>query len=253
MSRSHASALTAVLLLAAAAACAQPFYVRGTHFAGSGDIWDALPENQLHDDGLHDDGAAGDGVYGVWIVSDQPYGYHEWKIATEDWSLNYPLDMAYPLQNAKLFTTMAGESIHFRFDTNAVGDGWQPAANAVACSHFAPPGSEYEVIGSAAEIGAWDWGVPATFSAGIWSVDVAIAEPGLHRFKFRVLGDWDIASIGYHYNLVPGDDFVFEQLAPDRTWRFEFDTVTGRGRAVDVTIVPNATATWGGVKVLFRD
>lgn len=208
----------------------------------------------LHDDGLHGDGAAGDGVYGVDVTCDQMIGFHDWKIATSDWSLNYPLDPVNPTWNAKLWTTELFETIHFRLDTNTVGDGWQPAQNAVSCSHYAPPGSEYEVIGSAVEIGEWNWGVPAALDGDVWTVDVTIAAPGVHEFKFRVLDDWDLSTMGLYYNMqVPGGNFWCEQFTPDRTWRFQWNTVTGRGRAVDVTDVPNEAIAWGDLKSLFRD
>ena len=52
------------------------------------------------------------------------------------------------MANAILYLLNPGETIHFRLDTNTRGDGWQPAANAVACSHFTImiPGYEFELV-----------------------------------------------------------------------------------------------------------
>jgi hypothetical protein len=232
-------------------ATAGPYYARGTFYAGSGKPWDVDAGNELFDDGLHGDEAGGDGIYGAYVVTDQFPGQHEFKIATKDWSVNYPYHPVYSLSNAVLYTEALGETVHFRLDTNPVGGGWQPVVNAVSCSHFAPVGSLFEVIGDPPELGDWKQGVPAKFKDDIWSVDVEIDEVGLYEYKFRVLGTWDTCNVGLHYNMFPGDNFTFFTTKPQSEVRFEFDTVAGRARATELGNTPTWTITWGWVKTLY--
>jgi hypothetical protein len=246
------TAMLALLGFLPIAAHAQPFHARGTFHAGGGAIWDALPGNQLHDDGVHGDGLAGDGVYAGLVISDQPPGYHEFKIATPDWSQAYPSHPVYVFANAVLYTFFAGEAVRFRLDTNALGGGWQPAANAVACDHFTFPGATFELIGSPPELGAWNFGVPASLEGGVWKVHAPIAMPGHHEFKFRVTGTWDIANIGVHYNMFLGDNFTFETTVPETWIQFEFNPLDGRARAYPASPTPVARTSWGAVRRAYR-
>lgn len=233
-------------------AFAGTFYARGTHYAGKTDIWSYDVGNQLFDDGLHEDGDAADGVFGAFVTSDQPPGFHEFKIANADWTQNYPLNPEYPLANAVLFTFEPGEVIHFRLDTNALTNGWQPAEYAVACSHFTWPGSAFELIGSPPELGSWLQGVPAFFAEGVWYAVVTIAEPGLHEYKFRFPGTWEVCNIGIHYNMFLGDNFSFETNEPLTTLRFEFNPQDGRARATDEGVITTREGTWGAFKNTYR-
>jgi hypothetical protein len=244
-----------LLLLAAAAvpSLAGPYFARGTYYAGSGGIWSCDAGNELFDDGLHGDGAARDGVYGADVTADQGLGGHEWKIATADWSESYPFSPANPLANAILYLEYPGDVIHFRLDTTTLDGGWQPATNAVACDHIdLYPGFEFELIGSAPELGAWQFGVPVATGETGWFTDVTIDAPGVYEYKFRVAGTWAYCNLGVHYNMFIGDNFTFETTAPQTKLRFEFNLLDGRARAVPATNVQQDAASWGRLKALYR-
>jgi hypothetical protein len=229
------------------------FYARGDYYAGMYDLWSFDAGNELFDDGLHGDGAGNDGVYGAWVTSDQPPGRHEFKIANADYTLNWPHDPANPTVNARLWTTVAGEVVHFRLDTNVVGDGWQPAQYAVATDHFAPPGTVFEVMGSDPETGNW-FGTPlaAVQQGALWRAVTRIAAVGDHEFKFRAAGLWDLCDFGRDYNLLTGLNFSFTTSQPGTEIAFELDTATGRGRAVQAGLIAVQSTTWGALKSRFR-
>jgi hypothetical protein len=243
-----------LIAMVATSALAGPYYARGTFYAGSGETWGYDAGNELFDDGNHGDGAAGDGVFGAFVTPDQDVGPHEWKIATADWTENYPNNPIYPMANAVLFLLNPGDVIHFRLDTNTLDDGWQPATNAIACSHFdiPLPGYEFELIGSAPELGEWLSGIPVVMEEDLWSAFATIAAPGAHEYKFRVIGTWDLCNLGIHYNMFRGDNFTFETTDPLTEVRFEFNPVDGRSRAVLEGSVGVEEASWGQVKGLFR-
>lgn len=247
--------LTGLLILAAAIgpAFAGPYYARGEFYAGTGETWGCDAGNEMFDDGLHGDGAAGDGVYGADVTADQGPGAFWWKIGTDDWSEDYPHHPAYPMANAVLYLMKAGETIHFRLDTNTVGDGWQPATNAVACDHYGIPlpGYEFELIGSGPDLGDWTTGIPLAMEETPWSARVTIATPGVYEYKYRVIGTWDYCNFGVHYNMFLGDNFVFETTEPQTALKFEFNPVDGRSRAV-VDVVATEPTDWGKVKALYR-
>ncbi len=243
-----------LIAVSATSALAGPYYARGTYYAGSVETWGYDAGNELFDDGNHGDGAADDGVYGVYVTADQEPGPHEWKIATADWTENYPNNPAYSMANAVLFLMNPGEVIHFRLDTNTVDDGWQPATNAVACSHFNIPlaGFEFELIGSALELGEWLIGTPVVMEEEFWFANATIAAPGAYEYKFRVIGTWDFCNLGIHYNMFRGENFTFETTEPLTIVRFEFNVVDGRSRAVFEGFVGVEDITWGQVKGLYR-
>ncbi len=242
-----------MMILSALHALAEgPYYARGSFYAGSGEPWNFDEGNLLHDDGQHDDGAAGDGIYGGWVTADQEPGWHDWKIANADWTENYPNHPAYPLNNAVLTYFTPGETIHFRLDTNILGDGWQPAANAVACSHALPEEADFELIGSPPELGEWVEGIPVVMSEDLWVTPVVIAEPGFHEYKYRVVGTWDVCNLGRHYNMFIGENFTFETHEPQAAVRFEFHPLDGRARAVVEESVATEGMSWGGLKSVYR-
>ena len=243
-----------LMVTAAAPALAGPYYARGTYYAGSVETWGYDAGNELFDDGNHGDGAAGDGVYGAYVTADQEPGPHEWKISTEDWTENYPNNPAYSMSNAVLYLMDWGEVIHFRLDTNTLDEGWQPATNAVACSHFdiPLPDFEFELIGSAPELGEWLSGIPVVMEEDLWFAYATIAAPGLHEFKFRVIDTWNLCNLGIHYNMFNGDNFTFETTEPQTIVRFEFNVVDGRGRALLEGNVDVEDMAWGQVKGLYR-
>jgi hypothetical protein len=229
------------------------FYARGDYYAGTNGLWNFDTGNELFDDGQHGDGAAGDGVYGAYVVSDQPPGRHEFKIANADYTLNWPHDPANPTVNAQLWTTLPAEVVHFRLDTNVVGNGWQPPQYAVATDHFAPPGTVFEVMGGDPETGNW-FGTPlaAVQLGSLWRAMTTIAAVGFHEFKFRAAGRWDLCNFGRDYNLPTGLSFDFVTSHPDTEIVFELDTATGRGRAVLAGPTAVQPMTWGALKSRFR-
>ena len=236
-------------------ALAGPYFARGSYYAGTGEIWGTDAGNELFDDGLHGDGAAGDGVYGAVVTADQEPGPHEWKIANEDWSENYPLNPLFPESNAVLYLMSPGEVIQFRLDTNTLGEDWQPAAYAVACSHFGiplPDFDEFELIGSPPELGEWLFGIPVVMEEDLWYTLVTIAAPGVHEFKFRIIDTWKLCNLGIHYNMFIGQNFTFETVDPQTDVLFEFNPLDGRGRAVVGGSVDVENLSWGWVKGLYR-
>lgn len=239
-------------VLAPSAALAQTYpdslYARGDFYAGCGEPWCAGPGNQMFDDGLHGDGAAGDSVWGGAVVTDQPPGDRQWKIATRDWSQNWPLHPIYNMSNAHLLTTAVAETLRFRLDLNARG-GWQPLQGAVWCSHGLPEGVGLEILGSAPELGSWTTPVPAAVSQGVWSSAVTIASPGTYEYKFRSVGTWEWA-FGMHYNMGPGDNFQFTTDTPDSEVLLQFDANDGRSRVIPR--VPVKSTSWGRIKHLYR-
>lgn len=243
--------LVSAAVLAAVPAAAGPYYARGTHYVGTTGTFDADAGNELFDDGLHGDGAAGDNVHAGTVFSNQPPGFHEFKIATTDWSDLYPHNPNFVLSNAVLYTSSPGEAIFFRLDLNA-RTGWQPESGAVACSHFTPGGTTFELIGSTPELGTWNGGVEAVLDQGVWRVVRTIATPGSGEFKFRVVGTWNVCNLGIHYNMFQGDNFVFATVASDAPVRFEFDTADGRGRALELDPTPTRSSSWGRLKALYR-
>jgi len=227
------------------------YYARGDFYAGSGATWGADAGNQLHDDGLHGDGAAGDGVYGATIVSDQPPGAHEWKIANADWSRNWPLNPDDPLANARLFTTQAGEAIHFRLDLHDPGDGWQPGVGAVACDHAIPAGSAMTVFAGAAGGGPLT-GENAVFDGTVWRADQVVANAGAQVWLLNAHSADTSLLIGPLYNMSNGRFFTFSTPAPDVHVHFEWDPATGRGRALLYDPTPVRHGSWGALKRLYR-
>ena len=239
-------------MLSLPAYAAGPYYARGGYYAGTAGVWGVDQGNQLFDDGLHGDGAANDGVYGAYVISDQPAGVYGFKLANPDWSEVYPLNPSYPTSNAVVWTDGPGDTVHFTLDINAVQDGWQPSSGAVATDQFAPPGTMFEVIGSAPETGSWNSGVAAELVGSVWRTTLTIADPGSYAFKFRAVGTWDICNFGIHYNMFIGDNFSHQTVNPNTTIRFEMDVATGRGRALDVSSTPARSASWGDLKQLYR-
>jgi hypothetical protein len=253
MKPSLATLLGLLLALACACACAahaQPYYVRGDFHAGTVGLWGYGPENQLLDDGLHGDGAAGDSVYAGDVIADQVPGWHEFKIANSDWTQNWPCDPVYPTVNARVYTSVTGETVHFRLDLSARA-GWQPVTGAVACDRGMPPGGQLELIGGAAETGSWNSGVATLYADSAWTAGVHIATPGSYEFKFRSVGSWDWA-FGIWFNMYTGHNFAYATTVAGTAVRFDYDMRDGRGRAFEYDETPVARTTWGRVKVLYR-
>jgi len=225
--------------------------VPGSPGSAADGTWGYTPAQQLYDDGLHGDGAANDGVYGAWVVTNTLPGYHEFKIANADWSFGEPTVPEAPLINGRLYTSVPGEVVHFRLDLNNGTAGWMPDV-AVANDHGYPAGMHLELIGSAPELGSWNFGLSLDHSGGVWSRTVIIAMPGYYEYKYRVEGSWNWANFGLNYN----NNFGYNAYVFTTMWnepvRFEFDEVTGRMRAVLDQATPARRSTWGGVKASYR-
>jgi len=80
----------------------------------------------LYDDGSNGDVTPHDGVF-TPLVTVATAGRHEFKVANEDWSVNYP-----PSGNSWLDTTAPDEVVTVTFDTNLYDDGWLPAPTSSA-------------------------------------------------------------------------------------------------------------------------
>ncbi len=234
--------------MTAQSAVAQPYYARGSYYAGSGATWGFDAGNQLYDDGLHGDGAAGDGIYAATITSDQPPGLHEFKIANADWSQLWPHNPEYVLQNARLVTAAPGEVVFFRLDTTP-RSGWQPESGAIMTDHGLPVGMSLELMGSAPELGSWTLPIVATMQGGVWSAQMNLADVGTVEYKFRSVGSWDW-SFGPHYNMLIGANFSFQNTQAHDRVIIAFDTSDGRASLQRATPVEGAT--WGRLKQLWN-
>ena len=229
-----AAAVALLFLFAAPVLAAGPYYARGDFYAGSQGLWNFDGGNQLFDDGLHDDGSAGDGVYGGYVTTDQPAGWHDFKVANADWSQNWPYHPYRPTDNARVWTTGPDDVIHFRLDTYDRQD-WQPAQG-VATDHFAPPGTLFELIGSDQETGSWTGpGIPVIEEGGMWIAEADFAAAGPHLFRFRAQGTWSVCQFGWTYNMASStpDDGAFSvwtSSANERV-RFQFEPRTGQANA----------------------
>jgi len=107
-------------------------------------------------------------------------------------------------------------------------------------------------MGSAPELGSWTSGLAADHVGSIWQKIVTIAEPGVYEYKFRVLGSWDYANFGYHYNNNFGANGSFATFDPDVEMLIQFDELTGRIRAIPYQLVPARTTSWGRLKTAHR-
>jgi hypothetical protein len=169
-----------------------------------------------------------DGTHTVNFSALTPSTVMAYKVAEDldppaDWDNNWPRE------NWFTVTDGAGD-LTITFDTNVIGDGWQPASHRVLSPD---PGNPWEVIGDFTD---WDGGAPEpqllAQGGGLYSVDVTIANPGAHAYKFRAPGDWG-RQIG---DPVTGSSNIeFSTTDPNELWRFELDIPNGRWRQ---TLVP---------------
>ena len=235
-----------------------PYYARGDFYVAPGSpgsagdgTWGWVPELQLFDDGLHDDGLAAGGIYATWVTTNTVPGYHEFKIANSDWTFAEPSVAAAALVNGRLYTTHAGEVVQFRLDLSAPPGNWMPAI-AVANDHGYPAGAQLEVIGSAPELGTWNFGLPADLYGDVWSKSVEIATPGYYEYKFRVVGSWRWANFGLNYNNNFGYNAYFFTTIPNEIMTIQFDARSGRLIAFSMLATPARRASWGAIKAGYR-
>ncbi len=208
-------ALLAVSLFAAAAT-AQPYYVRGD-FNGWG------LDNQMTDDG--------DDSYSATIdMSGQTAGdSFQFKLASEDWSVNGPP------QNAQL--RYVDGSITFHFYPNQTDDGWLPP---IAWSPHRvgwDPTTGFDIMG---DMNGWDEGNPLRMvdeGNGLFSYEMVV--DGVKQFKFRATDDWGI-NIGSTFEWNANN--VEYDFGTGGLYRFELDVPHGRYR---VLLVPEPASLLG--------
>lgn len=239
--RKTATLVLALMLVATAAfaAGAGPFYAKGDFYCAPG-CWNADAGNLLTFN-------AGTGIWSGVVTCDQAYARHEFKIANWDWSESY-----FPWCNLWVHCGN-GDQVTFTLDTNVYADGWFPTQDIVWSSHFAPPGTTFEVIGGAPETGSWGSGTAATLIGTVWTLSTPIATPGSYEAKFRATGTWDVCNIGTEGAGAPcGANLQYTTTAANEFVTFEFNQATGRARVFNGSPVPAVQGSWGQVKTLYR-
>jgi hypothetical protein len=247
-----ATLLLALLLASSFAAAAfaagpGPWWVKGSYYCAPG-CWNGDAGNLMYDDGTNGDMTGGDGIFTAVVTSDQAAGRHEFKVANEDWSESY-----YPHCNLWVHTSGPGDVVTFWFDTNVYADGWYPTQDFVWSDHAYPPGTTFEVMGSAPETGEWTTGVAATLDGFYWTLCLYIATPGTYEAKFRATGDWEICNIGNEGAAAPcGGNLQYTTTYADEPVTLLFDTRTGRATVEQPGPTPAQLGSWGKLKSLYR-
>jgi glycosidase len=221
-------------------ASAPSWYVRGDWNGwGTGD--------PMYDDGAHGDGAADDGVYGA-LVTIASAGRHEFKVATEDWSVNYPGS-----GNSWLETSAGDEVVAVSLDTRTRADGWLPESNAIGVS--TEPGA-WTAVG---DWQGWNNADPATAMSalgdGQYQYSAAIGTPGVYQYKAVKTGTWD--AIGADSRGANASTAAFEIVEPGQQATFKVDALAGRV-AVELEPVtpgpsPDDNVWWEGLGHQSRD
>ncbi len=206
-------ALGAIAALSSVAA-AQPFYARGT-FNG----WAGTANELTLVSGNHYSGV----VSGL-----NPGDRHEFKATNDDWSFNGPND------NVTARADSNGElEIHF-WATTTHNDGWLPEGQP-RTGYTDANQTGWEIMGD------WNgWSAPiASFSdigGGIWAATWA-STGGVHEFKARRPGDWDV-SVGVNFG---GGNISYDAGAGGDITMY-VDSVGGRYKIVPT---PGAAALLG--------
>ncbi len=196
---------------------AGPFYAVGDYYCAPG-CWGHNVGNELFDDGAHGDGAAGDNVSGGTVISDQAVGRHLFQIE------NPSIPAYFPSCSTWVWTTGPGDAVHFLVTYRCIPSS---CGFLVWSDHYAPPGTTFEVIGSAPELGNWMTGVPASLVSGVWTKTITIGAAGGYQFKFRASGTWNVCNMGIDGNNPCGGDVIFYTDLPNTDVRFDFNTASG--------------------------
>jgi hypothetical protein len=229
-------------------ATAGPWYVPGGYYNGGGGTWTFDAGNEMFDDGVNGgDAVAGDGIFTATVTSTEAVGKQEFKFALSDWSVSY-----HPSCNLWVYIHNPGDVITFTYDTNTYGDGWVPTTQVYWSSHMYPPGTVFEVIGSAAETGSWGSGVAGTLLGNVFTVTIPHATPGTYEYKWRAVGDWDVQNFGGEGAVPCGFNGSYETTVAGQNVLFELNTLTGRMRALPEDPVATEDASWGSVKGQYR-
>lgn len=250
----------ALLLAVPSVASAVDYYVYGNFCTTCSGAPNAA--QKMFDDGLHGDGVANDNIYGAYIVSDKPAGHYTWTIdgTFQGFGPFAPICgcRTPPAGTAHLYTTSAGETIHFVRGLVSV-PGW--GGQYVASDHGVPTGVPMEVVVLDPTISNFyadsrHPAYPAQKFGSIWSSVVNIGSgPSDRQFEFRANGDLFFTE---SYNAACGC-FAGEQplvqyppVAPNTFVEFQFDENTGLMRGIDLGPTPARTASWGKLKTLYR-
>lgn len=205
----HGIGLLAVLGLCGATALAGPvtFYARGD-FNGWG-----LDNPMTFVGGVE---------YAVTIGGFNPGDMFEYKVATEDWSINAPGS------NGKIMANASGEfTLHF-YNQDTWSDGWEPSSK-LRVGYDDPGMFAWVVMGSFN-----GWASPVVtltdMGNGLWAGDLVVATPGTYEWKFRKEDNWDI-SIGDDFGNAAANN-SYTTTVPNEVIHFELDLPHGRWRAV---------------------
>ncbi len=172
----------------------------------------------MYDDGTNGDATAGDGICTA-LVTVGTAGHHEFKVAVEDWSANYP-----PSGNSWLDTTVDGQVVSVTFDTNTYADGWLPEANRIGVSN------EPETWTAVGDWQGWDNANPvsamANTGAGTYELVTTLATPGTYQYKAVKTGTWD--AIGADGRSTNANTASFTTTIVDQQVTFRVDALAGR-------------------------
>ena len=175
----------------------------------------------MYDDGTHGDAAPGDAVFTAQVTISTA-GRHEFKVAVEDWSTNYP-----PSGNSWLDTALDGQVVLVTLDTNSHPDGWLPEANIIGVE--CEPGT-WTAVG---DWQGWDNSSPATSMAalggGLYQLTTQLAAPGTYQFKAVKTGSWD--AIGADGRSANAYTTTFTTTTAGQTVTFRVSALVGRIQA----------------------
>jgi hypothetical protein len=223
----------------------------------------ASSANQFFDDGAHDDGAAGDGIYGAIVTIDQPAGRYKWYVDVGPPNTGFGSGMPHcvcdfsgPAHYMKLWTTGLGDVVHLRFGGSPTGLGWGGQALS-AGPHGLPPGAQLQIMLTSDPY----WlppgpTVPAHLNGAYWEGVMTLGAPAQYSFVFQtpdqaaVFTDTYNAGCGCSPGEQPTVKVTTTQANSDVL--FQFDTVSGRMRGVELGPTPTRATTWGTIKTLYR-
>jgi Secretion system C-terminal sorting domain len=157
--------------------------------AGAFNGWNSAG-NQLYDDGTNGDLVAGDGIFSADVTIATP-GRYEWKVtAWASWAT------AFPNSNSWLITTTPNQVVKITFNTNTLGDIWQPNNNIINALDMPGPvvavGDHQGWNNVGTEI-MHDDGLDGDWLAGdgIFCWHTVIAAVGTYYWKPVISGSWD--------------------------------------------------------------
>jgi hypothetical protein len=233
--------------MAATAAFAQPFYIRGDNppLDGFGPC-----TIEIYDDATNGDDVAGDGVWKrdfiVTTISSQPANRFNWKVAECDWSPEFPA----AFDNVMGVADTPSATIKFVLDTNVKNDGFLPdvgVAGQTGILYTVPspifPSDTMRVTGDfQSELGGSDWDASAAFTVllddgvapdatagdNIYTVAFTGLPAGTYQFLVTVNGAYDKMIKTRGFSAGSGGNITFDVLAATDTIKIEVNRLTGR-------------------------